>query len=77
MKKQNLKIEKATKQIVKHIADQEVYGWPPLCPALCYQPVRPKMESDHCGCHCGSGEMNNYFNDSNADSVANGHYQDE
>jgi len=44
VKKQNLKIEKATKQIVKHIADQEVYGWPPLCPALCYQPVRPKKE---------------------------------
>lgn len=44
MKQQNLKIEKATKQIVKHIADQEVYGWPPLCPALCYQPVRPKKE---------------------------------
>lgn len=44
MKKQNLRIEKATKQIVKHIADQEVYGWPPLCPALCYQPVRPKKE---------------------------------
>lgn len=35
------------------------------------------MESDHCGCHCGNGEMNDYFNDSYADSVANGHYQDE
>ena len=42
MKKQNLRIKRATKQIVKHIAEQEVYGWPPLCPALCYQPVRPK-----------------------------------
>ncbi len=46
MKKQNLRIEKVTKQIIKHIADQEVYGWPPLCPALCYQPVRPKKEKE-------------------------------
>ena len=45
MKKQHVKIEKTTKQIVKHIADQEVYGWPPLCPALCYQPIRPKKET--------------------------------
>lgn len=44
MKRQNISIEKAAKQLVKHIADQEVYGWPPLCPALCYQPVRPKKE---------------------------------
>lgn len=42
MKQQNLGIEKAAKQIVKHITEQELYGWPPLCPALCYQPVRPK-----------------------------------
>lgn len=44
MKKQNLRIEKVTKQIAKHITEQEAYGWPPLCPALCYQPVRPKKE---------------------------------
>ena len=44
MKQQNLGIEKAAKQIVKHITEQELYGWPPLCPALCYQPVRPKKE---------------------------------
>lgn len=33
------------------------------------------MESDHCGCHCGGGDMNDYFNDSQADAAANGHYQ--
>lgn len=44
MKRQNISIEKAAKQLVKHIADQEVYGWPPLCPALYYQPIRPKKE---------------------------------
>lgn len=45
MKQQNIIIEKAAKHLVKHIADQEVYGWPPLCPALCYQPVRPRKKS--------------------------------
>lgn len=42
MKQQNIIIEKAAKQLVKHIADQEVYGWPPLCSALYFQPIRPK-----------------------------------
>lgn len=32
-------------------------------------------ESDHCGCHCGHGEMNDYLNEADADMVANGHYQ--
>lgn len=44
MKKQDLSIERVTKKVIKHITEQEVYGWPPLCPALCYQPVRPKKE---------------------------------
>ena len=45
MKKQKLSIERVTKKVIKHITEQEVYGWPPLCPALCYQPVRPQRES--------------------------------
>lgn len=45
MKQQSIIIEKAAKQLVKHITEQEVYGWPPLCPALCYQPVRPKKKA--------------------------------
>lgn len=44
MKQQSAIIEKASKQLVKHITEKEAYGWPPLCPALCYQPVRPKKE---------------------------------
>ena len=44
MKNQYLSIERVTKKVIKHITEQEVYGWPPLCPALCYQPVRPKKE---------------------------------
>lgn len=44
MKQQNIVIEKAAKQLVKHITEKEAYGWPPLCPALYYQPVRPKKE---------------------------------
>lgn len=41
MKQQKIIIEKAAKQLVKHIADKEAYGWPPLCSALYYQPIRP------------------------------------
>ena len=44
MKQQSNRIENAAKQIVKYIAEKELYGWPPLCPALYYQPVRPKKE---------------------------------
>lgn len=44
MKQQSNRIENVAKQIVKYIAEQELYGWPPLCPALYYQPVRPKKE---------------------------------
>lgn len=47
MKRQNIKnisIEKVAKRLAKHITEQEVYGWPPLCSALYYQPVRPKKE---------------------------------
>lgn len=44
MKQQSIRIENVAKQVVKHITDQEVYGWPPLCPALYYQPIRPKKE---------------------------------
>ena len=44
MKRQNISIEKVAKRLAKHITEQEVYGWPPLCPALYYQPIRPKKE---------------------------------
>lgn len=44
MKQQNLRIEKVAKQLVKHITEQEAYGWPPRCPAICYQPIRPKKD---------------------------------
>lgn len=44
MKQHSISIEKAAKQVVKHIIEQEAYGWPPLCPALYYQPVRPKKD---------------------------------
>lgn len=45
MKRQNISIEKVAKRLAKHITEQEVYGWPPLCSALYYQPLRPKNES--------------------------------
>lgn len=41
MKKQKHIIEGVTKQVVKKIVDQEVYGWPPQCATIYYQPVRP------------------------------------
>lgn len=44
MKRQNISIEKVAKRLAKRITEQEVYGWPPLCPALYYQPIRPKKE---------------------------------
>lgn len=44
MKRQNISIEKVAKRLAKHITEQEAYGWPPLCPALYYQPIRPKKE---------------------------------
>ncbi len=45
MKKQKNVIENMTKQVIKKIADQERYEWPPNCPAFYYQPVRPSKEN--------------------------------
>lgn len=42
MKQQRIGVEKVARQVVKKITEQEVYGWPPVCVALCYQPLRPK-----------------------------------
>ena len=44
MKQRSINIEKAAKRLVKHIAEQEMFGWPPGGGALYYQPVRPKKE---------------------------------
>lgn len=44
MKQQSISIEKVTRQLVKKITEQEIYGWPPVCVALCYHPLRPKHE---------------------------------
>lgn len=44
MKQRSTNIEKTAKRLVKRITEQEIYGWPPVCVALCYQPVRPKKE---------------------------------
>lgn len=41
MKKQKHIIENATKLIARKIVDMEVYGWPPQCGTIYYQPVRP------------------------------------
>lgn len=45
MKKQKHIIEGVTKRVVKKIVDTEVYGWPPQCGTIYYQPLRPKHES--------------------------------
>ncbi len=42
MKKQKKIIEGVTKCVVKKIVDMEVYGWPPQCGTIYYQPLRPK-----------------------------------
>lgn len=42
MKQQRIIVEKVAMQLVKKITEQEVNGWPPVCVALCYQPLRPK-----------------------------------
>lgn len=44
MKQRSTNIEKTAKRLVKRITEQEIYGWPPVCVALCYQPARPKKE---------------------------------
>ena len=44
MKKQKHIIENATKLIARKIVDMEVYGWPPQCGTIYYQPVRPSKE---------------------------------
>lgn len=41
MKKHIHTIEGVTKYIVKKIVDQEIYGWPPQCATIYFQPVRP------------------------------------
>lgn len=41
MKKQKHIIEGVTKRVVNKIVDVEVYGWPPQCGTIYYQPVRP------------------------------------
>lgn len=46
MKQRSISIQEATRQLVKKIAEQEIYGWPPVCVALCYQPVRPKTKKE-------------------------------
>ena len=47
MKKQKHIIEGVTKRVVKKIVDMEVYGWPPQCGTIYYQPLRPKRELEH------------------------------
>lgn len=42
MKQQKSIIEKVTKKIVEDITDVELYGWPPQCAAIYYQPMRPR-----------------------------------
>lgn len=42
MKKNNPKIEKAMKKLVKKMVDSELYEWPPQCATFYYQPVRPR-----------------------------------
>lgn len=42
MKKNNPKIEKAMKKVVKKMVDSELYEWPPQCATFYYQPVRPR-----------------------------------
>lgn len=47
MKKQKHIIEGVAKRVVKKIVDMEVYGWPPQCGTIYYQPLRPKRELEH------------------------------
>ncbi len=44
MKRQKHTIEGMTKHVIKKIVDQEVYGWPPQCATIYFQPVRPSKE---------------------------------
>ena len=42
MKKNNTRMEKAMKKLVKKMVDSELYEWPPQCATFYYQPVRPR-----------------------------------
>lgn len=41
MKKQNSKKNAFVKKMVSKMVEHEVYGWPPECMAVFYQPERP------------------------------------
>lgn len=41
MEKQTNKKNSFLKKIVTQMVEHEVYGWPPECPTLFYQPERP------------------------------------
>lgn len=60
MKQRSTRVEKVTKRLVKYIADQEVYTWPPRCLALYYQPVRPRKnkKEESSGQHVKKCEIN-------------------
>lgn len=34
-------INKVVKKVLNHIADSEIYEWPPQCAFIYYQPKRP------------------------------------
>lgn len=46
MKKQIPVIEKVAKKVVRNLVEQEIYGWPPQCAALYYQPARPRKKEN-------------------------------
>lgn len=54
----NKKIIKTAADIIETFADSDVYGWPPQCGSLLYQPVRPdcmiKSEYDFYNNHTDS-----------------------
>lgn len=54
----NKKIIKTAADIIETFADSDVYGWPPQCGSLLYQPVRPdciiKSEEDFYNNHIDS-----------------------
>jgi len=38
------KLERMVKKAVASIIDIEIYGWPPVCIGMIYQPERPQMK---------------------------------
>ena len=51
------KLEKLAAKAVNAIIDSEIYGWPPVCFGMFYQPNRPTLKPEKMGTFPGGEKM--------------------